>query len=425
MPWGDGDTLRATFSGKQMRFKAALVQIKVDWQDLATTHGFPNWQDALRPCWGCNAEGDGLFDFVGVTLTEAPWTDNVRGDYANACSRCELRRALTKEQHALIAERLAYDKRSYSNSSKGLALVQDVPEADLLQGDRLEPCRELPDVGGFFDLQEFPSDVLFWRPSRESSARHRNPLFSGETGLDPVDGVTVDPLHALYLGVMKDWCRYAIWTLIQSGMFGAIGGAEEQAERFVIILKFELSRFYWRRRREKPHEPLTEVGNITAKMLGTNDNRKLKTKAAETWGLLMFINDFLSNPTKLERAGPEGKRMVDAGGAMALIVHIMAQHGIVMPQFAVVNMLDAWKRFLSITEDLAELKTPKRHAIVHMIRNTPRQGNPRCYANWLDESLNKVLKRCCREIAQSTFESNVLLAMAELLKTGYKRPRDR
>ena len=75
----------------------------------------------------------------------------------------------------------------------------------------------------------------------------------------------------------------------------------------------------------------------------------------------------------------------------------------------------AWKRFLSLTEDVQELQTPKRHAMSHMILDSGFLGNPRCYANWVDESLNKLLKACCRKVSQTTFEEMVLLAMSQLL----------
>ena len=105
------------------------------------------------------------------------------------------------------------------------------------------------------------------------------------------------------------------------------------------------------------------------------------------------------------------------------IVRIMARHGINMPLGAVQEMLDMWKRFQALTEDIDCLHTPKRHALTHMILKTPRQGNPRGYANWLDESLNKVLKAACREISQSTFEPFILMTMPELLRRGAKRTR--
>ena len=68
--------------------------------------------------------------------------------------------------------------------------------------------------------------------------------------------------------------------------------------------------------------------------------------------------------------------------------------------------------------------TPKHHIIYHLLHKMGYQGNPRNYATWLDESLNKLLKRCCRETSVVTFERCVLARMRSLLcEKGSKRPR--
>ena len=59
---------------------------------------------------------------------------------------------------------------------------------------------------------------------------------------------------------------------------------------------------------------------------------------------------------------------------------------------------------------------PKHHLAFHLVAKMPLHGNPRLYATWLDESLNKKLKACCRYASQVTFEQTVLVRMAELLK---------
>ena len=69
--------------------------------------------------------------------------------------------------------------------------------------------------------------------------------------------------------------------------------------------------------------------------------------------------------------------------------------------------------------------TPKHHWAFHLVHSIQRQGNPAFYATWMDESLNKVLKGCCRQTAQSTFETSVLVRMGEVLRgRGAKRGRD-
>ena len=79
-------------------------------------------------------------------------------------------------------------------------------------------------------------------------------------------------------------------------------------------------------------------------------------------------------------------------------------------------LLRCWKRFCAATADMEGLHTPKRHAIGHMLCQTPLKGNPRFYALWHDESLNRVLKMACRRLCQSTFETTVWLSMPSLLR---------
>ncbi len=75
-----------------------------------------------------------------------------------------------------------------------------------------------------------------------------------------------------------------------------------------------------------------------------------------------------------------------------------------------------------MTDKLIEQDIPKRHLMSHVLDRIPYMGNPRLYANWLDESLNKLLKAACRSVAQCTFEPFLLMRMAVLLQPrGHKR----
>ena len=74
---------------------------------------------------------------------------------------------------------------------------------------------------------------------------------------------------------------------------------------------------------------------------------------------------------------------------------------------------------MSITMELLrppDIFTPKFHVIFHALSQTGTLGNPGYYACWLDESLNKALKACCRHASQATFEEVVLHKTKETLK---------
>ena len=65
---------------------------------------------------------------------------------------------------------------------------------------------------------------------------------------------------------------------------------------------------------------------------------------------------------------------------------------------------------------------PKHHIVFHLLDRVKWFGNPRLYATWLDEALNKTLKAVCRLTSQSTFERSVLWRMRELMQSDSKRP---
>ena len=90
-------------------------------------------------------------------------------------------------------------------------------------------------------------------------------------------------------------------------------------------------------------------------------------------------------------------------------------------------MLKCWKyfgSFIASTEELEEMKIPKRHVIVHILERMPDFGNPKKYANWLDESLNKDLKQCCRKTtAYEHFEESLYIRMKEWLRIVNQKGR--
>ena len=82
-------------------------------------------------------------------------------------------------------------------------------------------------------------------------------------------------------------------------------------------------------------------------------------------------------------------------------------------------MMTSYTQFLSLM--VRELSLPKLHLAVHMYKRISHFGNPRQYATWRDEGLNKVLKQTCQQMSQSTFEAKVLAHMAQLLLPAAER----
>ena len=85
---------------------------------------------------------------------------------------------------------------------------------------------------------------------------------------------------------------------------------------------------------------------------------------------------------------------------------------------------DQYVRHVALMAPL-DCYVPKHHIVFHLLADVGRKGNPRFYATWLDEALNKTLKAACKYASQRTFECSVLFRMWDLLadNRGAKRGR--
>ena len=79
-----------------------------------------------------------------------------------------------------------------------------MPELGLVRGDRVENTMITPDIADLGKSRQFPVEITFWRPSLETSARHRCPLFSYATCVSPTN-LGIDWLHTLILVVFQIW----------------------------------------------------------------------------------------------------------------------------------------------------------------------------------------------------------------------------
>jgi len=312
-PWLASDAARAAKAGHAMPFKGALIYIKGDWSEYASTLGFPTWQDGIRPCFKCNAFGPDQFCPFGHTAQSLRWPANDSDAYERACQRCEQHVVLDAAAQARVLANLRFDKRAAG--SRGRALLNDMPDLQLCAGDRLEPSEELPDVGQL-DTAPVPIRVCFWRPSEETLTRHRNPVFGRDLHTDPSKTLTVDELHALNLGVMQVWAKTAVWYVFTKGVYGIHATAEETFQISVLAMRHEL--LQWYKDVKGVHPGLTRLSDLTVKMFGTSAEPKLKMKGAETWGFLLFLVYLLEK--HLATLGAEGARYLRAGKALVGIV---------------------------------------------------------------------------------------------------------
>ena len=85
-------------------------------------------------------------------------------------------------------------------------------------------------------------------------------------------------------------------------------------------------------------------------------------------------------------------------------------------------MVDAWTRHMVIIREF-DLFIPKHHLMVHVNDRAPFHGNPWKYTTFLDESLNKDLKKCLRLCHQANFEAMAFTKVEAVMLRGVKRQR--
>ena len=293
-PWQHPqDSIREAKAGQPLAIRGVVLQLRGDWAEFQQRLGFPSWASNMRPCLACAADPSGLYRISECSVVSLPWRLNSHQDIDQACSRCEIKVSIDELSMRRLSNLLRYDKRTSSNAKLGRCLVQDVVEFGLLAGDRLEYSDVLSDVGLLesldFDAQE-KYEVVFWRRSRETACLFRCPLWDERIGLTADNVLCIDLLHTFHLGVLLVYVRCAIWKLLEAGAWPAREGtAAERYRNSVLQLRNELFNWYTRFR----DKTLTRLAYLTPAMLGAPSNRLLKIKAAETYGLLIFVLDVL------------------------------------------------------------------------------------------------------------------------------------
>jgi len=98
----------------------------------------------------------------------------------------------------------------------------------------------------------------------------------------------------------------------------------------VMSLKNELFSWYRRRRKSHPTEKLTELSDLVPKMLGTKADPQLKTKAAETFGILVFLDDNMDKFS--DSLGADAPRYKEAAHLLLRYIRIVKSHGVNLPR---------------------------------------------------------------------------------------------
>ena len=411
------DEIRSAASSGVLKFVSAVVKLKGDWAEFCERFGFPNWNSGMRPCFCCNGFGPELFSPIGVNVSSCPWRLNSDSDYDEACKACEVWVTVSSsESHASISAALHWDKRK--DGARGRSLRVDMPALGLRKDDRLEPHSGLADVAKFDGITEFPCQALFWRRSRETLCTHRCPIFSSALGVTPNSCIAIDILHTLLLGPFLSWGKLALWKLLLSGVWGAFEENNEARLR-VAIMALRTALHAWYRAEQSAGTFHSRIDVMTAKMIGTPSNPTLKLKAMEAFGFVQFLTHSL-----VTFQVPDSQDLVAAGSLLVRFVQVMKSAPARLPAQTIQSLLDMWKQHMAIMQD-HDVFSPKHHLMFHLVMRSVVHGNPWMDATFLDESLNKELKQCCRFSHQATFEYTVLLKITEVLKRLAEKRRMR
>ncbi len=116
---------------------------------------------------------------------------------------------------------------------------------------------------------------------------------------------------------------------VGAGVYG--GNAANEEGLVVALLAMRAQLFAWYRQRRGSHrgESLTQLTDLTPSMVGTHTSKKCKTKAAETWSLLLFL---LSELRRFgTRLGSDWRRFLLAGEALEGLVLVWRTSTWVLP----------------------------------------------------------------------------------------------
>jgi len=195
---------RAEKAAQKLGIVGAVVHIKGDWMKCSSIFGLPNWASKNCPCPFCKTDKAGLFSLPPFDPITSPWTTAHHEDYEAACAEAEIHVSVKRADHDKLLGLLEYDKRE--QGSRGRALIADYRALGLEAGDKLSPSSSLLDVADFDRAFADPSttsvSVVFWRPSKATRARWRNPLFDPTIGIT-VDTLSIDMLHTVFWGSPK------------------------------------------------------------------------------------------------------------------------------------------------------------------------------------------------------------------------------
>ena len=314
---------------KPMRMRSRHPLRQRDWCDDAGTLGLPTWADGPRPCYKCNVSRSELADHASVTVHSAPIGDHVSGDYELACQRCEVLVDCSASTHA----RTFSVQKGCITTGATMAAEDGLCKRGWLTFRSkhtidLSLARHRPDVGATDSVTQIPLHTAWWRPSMKISTRHRNPLLDPRLGLDPVQCLTADMLHAMFLGVMNNFCRRSLWFLLQGGAWGLMSTQEETIQVGMQVVQHNITEEVQTSALHGPHRAPYQSQVDQEQKLALRATPQLKAKGAETYGACIWLVEQLA--VRSQR-GTEASALREASAELLRMVGLWRPYGWVVP----------------------------------------------------------------------------------------------
>ena len=114
-------------------------------------------------------------------------------------------------------------------------------------------------------------------------------------------------------------------------------------------------------------------------------------------------------PRMLIRLGPSGRTVLSAGEKLLRMLQLIRQNSVTFPIAAIQEFYESTRGYILDMNELEVREKPKDHMVVHMANRISFQGSPALYGNWLDESINKLLKSVAQGAHACNYPRRVLL----------------
>ena len=289
--WAMHEEKRLQNAGQRFGWKAAVLQLRADWAEIAHTLQVPQWSSAKEPCFLCAASREQVFSQLHLCSHKSmPWPQKSPDSYDEACKRCELDVEMTQFHWDKIKPLLQPDVRS--KGARGLALICAYAPLALKKGDRVEPTPEVIDVYEYLEMDTAPSQIRFWRRKAETQALRRNPLLTPELGLDLARVVAIDAMHTLCLGVHHQFVMSALWWYVDTNEppddLLRVQASRHSANMSVLAKDYKA--WTQKMRQTSPDVLITPLGDLNMEVIGTKSKPILRAKAHETLTLLRWLS---------------------------------------------------------------------------------------------------------------------------------------